>query len=105
VVFVVLNPGLMGGVVPWLLTHWHSHHPPVAMQLLGGALIVAGAFWLLVASFVYLHEEPSLSERYGEQYATYRRSLGGRAFGGGRAPRRSPRSTRDEERPYLRRGT
>jgi protein-S-isoprenylcysteine O-methyltransferase Ste14 len=141
VVFFVLNPGLMGAIVPWLLTGWRSHHPPLPSKILGGVLIVggagvllatvirfvsegrgtphpvaptsklviggpyryvrnpmylavltailgqaallgrldlvvyAGAFWLLVASFVYIHEEPTLAARYGEQYDAYRRAV------------------------------
>jgi len=141
--FFALNPGMMGGIVPWLLTHWHSSDPPRALEVLGGALIVAGTgmllatiarfvlegsgtpapvaptedlviggpyryirnpmylavlaaiigqalllgrlvlviyaglFWLVVASFVWLYEEPTLSARYGEQYAAYQRAVPG----------------------------
>ncbi len=143
VVFFAANPGVMGGVVPWLLTHWVSSHPPPALVVLGGVLIVVGAgtlietivrfvlegrgtpapvapteelvvggsyrhvrnpmylavmaailgqalllgslvlliyavvFWLIVASFVHFYEEPTLSDRYGEQYAAYRRAVPG----------------------------
>ena len=143
VVFFAANPGLMGGIVPWLLTHWRSSRPPRALEVLGGTLIVVGAgllletivrfvlqgrgtphpvapteqlviggsyrhvrnpmylaviasivgqalllgrlvllvyavvFWLIVASFVYFYEEPALSDRYGEQYAAYRRAVRG----------------------------
>ncbi len=40
-----------------------------------GLLVYAAVFWLTVAAFVYGYEEPSLSERYGEQYAAYRRAV------------------------------
>jgi len=143
VVFFAVNPGLMGGIVPWLLTHWRSADPARALEVLGGALIVVGAgmlletivrfvlegrgtphpiapteelivggsyryirnpmylaviavilgqalllgrlvlliyavlFWLIVASFVYFYEEPTLSDRHGEQYAAYQRAVPG----------------------------
>ncbi len=35
----------------------------------------AGAFWLVVAVFVRGYEEPTLTARYGEEYAAYRRSV------------------------------
>jgi protein-S-isoprenylcysteine O-methyltransferase Ste14 len=40
-------------------------------------LIYAAVFWLIVAGFVYLYEEPTLSDRYGEQYAAYRQAVPG----------------------------
>lgn len=40
-------------------------------------LIYAAVFWLLVASFVRFHEETTLSERYGAQYAAYPRAVPG----------------------------
>ncbi len=46
-VFFVVNPGFMGGIVPWLLTNWRTSHPPRELQVLGGVLIVAGAGLLL----------------------------------------------------------
>jgi protein-S-isoprenylcysteine O-methyltransferase Ste14 len=40
------------------------------------ALIVyAAALWAVVASFVRFYEEPTLSERYGDEYAAYRRAV------------------------------
>jgi protein-S-isoprenylcysteine O-methyltransferase Ste14 len=118
VVFFVANLGLMGGIVPWLLTQWRSSQPPQAWEVLGGVLIVTGVGLLLdtiarfvregqgtphplapteqlvvggpyrhvrnpmylaviVASFVRLHEEPALRDRYGERYATYQRAVPG----------------------------
>ena len=38
-------------------------------------LVYAAIFWLVVASFVRFYEEPTLSRRYGEQYAAYRRAF------------------------------
>jgi protein-S-isoprenylcysteine O-methyltransferase Ste14 len=40
-------------------------------------LVYAAIFWLVVASFVRFYEEPTLSRRYGEQYAAYRRAVRG----------------------------
>ena len=40
-------------------------------------LVYAGIFWLVVASFVRFYEEPTLSRRYGERYAAYRRAVRG----------------------------
>jgi protein-S-isoprenylcysteine O-methyltransferase Ste14 len=35
----------------------------------------AAGVWLLFAAFVRFYEEPALTERYREQYATYRRAV------------------------------
>lgn len=45
--------------------------------LLGRPLLLAYAalFWLVVATFVTLYEEPALSARYGDEYAAYRRGV------------------------------
>src|SRR3954453_17526821 len=40
-------------------------------------LVYAAIFWPVVASFVRVYEEPTLSRRYGEQYDAYRRSVRG----------------------------
>ena len=139
--FLIVAPGVVAGLVPWLLTGWDSSGPPLALVLAGGALIVAGTavllhsfarfviegsgtpapvaptdrlvvgglyryvrnpmyvavgttiagqalllgrpvllayaalFWLVVAAFVHGYEEPTLSARYGEQYAEYQRAV------------------------------
>lgn len=139
--FLGAAPGVVAGLVPWLLTGWRSSDPPSVASGLGWALIAAGsavlvhafarfvvegrgtpapiapterlvvgglyrhvrnpmyvavgativgqalvlgrpvlfvyaaAFWLVVASFVYAYEEPTLSARYGEEYAAYRRAV------------------------------
>ena len=140
-VFLVAAPGVVAGLVPWLLTGWRSSNWPVSVTVLGAALIALGAgvllhafgrfvvegrgtpapiapterlvvgglyrhvrnpmyvavgtaivgqalllgrplllayaaaFWLLVAAFVRSYEEPTLSARYGAQYAAYRRAV------------------------------
>jgi protein-S-isoprenylcysteine O-methyltransferase Ste14 len=140
-VFLVVAPGVVAGLVPWLLTGWESNDPPDVVAWLGGALAVAGVavllhafarfvveglgtpapvaptqrlvvgglyrhvrnpmyvavaativgqalllgrpalvlyaalFWLVVATFVHAYEEPTLSARYGEEYAAYRRAV------------------------------
>jgi protein-S-isoprenylcysteine O-methyltransferase Ste14 len=38
-------------------------------------LIYALAFMAIVAAFVHWYEEPVLSERFGDQYARYRREV------------------------------
>jgi protein-S-isoprenylcysteine O-methyltransferase Ste14 len=38
-------------------------------------LAYAAALWLVFAAFVKGYEEPTLSARYGEQYAAYRRAV------------------------------
>jgi protein-S-isoprenylcysteine O-methyltransferase Ste14 len=55
----------------------------VAATIVGQALLLgrpwlltyAAAFWLVVAAFVRGYEEPTLSARYGEEYAAYRRAV------------------------------
>ena len=38
-------------------------------------LVYAALFWAVVASFVRGYEEPVLTERYGDEYAAYRRGV------------------------------
>jgi len=47
--FLVAAPGVVAGVVPWLLTGWQSSDPPASVALLGAALIAGGAGVLLHA--------------------------------------------------------
>jgi protein-S-isoprenylcysteine O-methyltransferase Ste14 len=141
VLFLLVAPGVVAGLVPWLLTGWRSSNPATAVVVLGSALIALGtgvllhafgrfvfegrgtpaptapterlvvgglyrhvrnpmylavgativgqalvlgrplllayaaAFGLVVATFVWSYEEPTLSERYGEEYAAYRRAV------------------------------
>jgi protein-S-isoprenylcysteine O-methyltransferase Ste14 len=48
-VFLVLAPGVVAGVGPWLLTDWNSTDPPPVLQVVGAALIAAGVAVLLHA--------------------------------------------------------
>lgn len=49
VLFLFVAPGVMAGVVPWLLTGWQSTNPPAAVVALGAALIALGTGVLLHA--------------------------------------------------------
>jgi protein-S-isoprenylcysteine O-methyltransferase Ste14 len=139
--FLLVAPGVVAGVVPWLLTGWESSDPPligvaagavliaggvavllhafarfvlegrgtpapvapterlvvgglyryvrnpmyvaVGATIVGQALVLgrpvllayAGLFWAVIAAFVHGYEEPTLSARYGEEYAAYRRAV------------------------------
>ena len=39
-------------------------------------LAYAAIIWVCFHAFVFFHEEPTLSARYGEQYANYRKHVG-----------------------------
>ena len=42
-IFVVAQPGLMGGLVPyWLTGGWESADPDLLLKLVGAALLAAG---------------------------------------------------------------
>src|SRR4051794_14783034 len=55
----------------------------VGATIVGQALVLgrplllayAAAFGIVVATFVWSYEEPTLSARYGEEYAAYRRAV------------------------------
>jgi protein-S-isoprenylcysteine O-methyltransferase Ste14 len=50
VVFLVVAPGVVAGLVPWWLTSWHSGSPwPAPVKVAGAAVIAAGAAVLLSA--------------------------------------------------------
>jgi protein-S-isoprenylcysteine O-methyltransferase Ste14 len=49
VVFLVVAPGVIAGLIPYWLTGWDSTDPPVALVVIGAALAAAGAFVLLQA--------------------------------------------------------
>jgi protein-S-isoprenylcysteine O-methyltransferase Ste14 len=142
-VFLLAAPGVVAGLVPWLLTGWDSAGPPAPVAVAGALLVVlaagvlvhsfarfvveglgtpapiaptdrlvvgglyryvrnpmyvavgttivgqalllgrpwllayAAAFWIVVAAFVRGYEEPTLSARYGAEYAAYRRAVPG----------------------------
>ena len=40
--FFALAPGVVAGVVPWLLTHWHAHSWWAPLRVAGALLILAG---------------------------------------------------------------
>ncbi len=48
-VFLVIAPGVVAGLVPWLLTGWESTGPPAWLQVLGWVLLAAGVAVLLEA--------------------------------------------------------
>jgi protein-S-isoprenylcysteine O-methyltransferase Ste14 len=49
--FLVVVPGTVAGLVPWLLTGWDTGTTRAALQILGAILLVAGAL-VLVDAFV-----------------------------------------------------
>ena len=49
IVFLVVVPGTMAGLIPWLLTGWESSDPPAAVVVVGALLIAAGLAVLLHA--------------------------------------------------------
>ena len=48
-VFLVVEPGVVAGLVPWLLTGWDSTGPPWPLQVVGALLVAAGVLVLLQA--------------------------------------------------------
>lgn len=58
VLFFVLAPGTVAGLIPWLLTRWRLGPPPLGLEPLRalGAAMIAGGLAVLLASFVrYVH--------------------------------------------------
>jgi protein-S-isoprenylcysteine O-methyltransferase Ste14 len=49
ITFLVLVPGTVAGLIPWLLTGWRSSDPPVTVGVVGAVLIAAGVGVLLHA--------------------------------------------------------
>ena len=55
----------------------------VGATIVGQALVLArplllayaAVFWVVVAAFVRIYEEPTLSARYGDEYDEYRRAV------------------------------
>src|SRR3954470_15667253 len=47
--FLVVAPGVVAGLVPWLLTGWDASDPWPPLQVMGGLLIAAGVGVLLHA--------------------------------------------------------
>jgi protein-S-isoprenylcysteine O-methyltransferase Ste14 len=50
-VFLAAAPGVVAGLLPWLITRWSAHDWSLAVRLLGGVLIAVGSA-LLIAAFV-----------------------------------------------------
>jgi protein-S-isoprenylcysteine O-methyltransferase Ste14 len=48
-VFLALAPGVVAGLVPWLLTGWRMEGGQLSIQIAGGVLIALGAGFLLHA--------------------------------------------------------
>ena len=48
-VFLLVAPGVVAGLVPWWLTGWEVHDVWLAVRIVGAALLVAGAAALLHA--------------------------------------------------------
>ena len=48
-VFLLIAPGVVAGLVPWLLTGWQSSGPPAWVAAIGWALIALGTAVLLEA--------------------------------------------------------
>ena len=47
--FLVAVPGVVAGLIPWLLTSWRMDDAPLAIRIAGGALVVVGVAFLLHA--------------------------------------------------------
>jgi protein-S-isoprenylcysteine O-methyltransferase Ste14 len=47
--FLVVAPGVVAGLVPWLLTRWDSADPPWPLVVVGALLVAAGVLVLLQA--------------------------------------------------------
>jgi protein-S-isoprenylcysteine O-methyltransferase Ste14 len=47
--FLLLAPGVVAGLVPYLLTGWEMEDLPLAVRIAGGALVVIGVAFLLHA--------------------------------------------------------
>ena len=48
-VFLVIAPGSVAGLIPWLLTRWHAHDVWTPLRVLGGVMIVVSAAGVLRA--------------------------------------------------------
>jgi hypothetical protein len=47
--FLVVAPGVVAGLVPWLLTGWHATRVAVWLQVVGWVVVAVGAAVLLEA--------------------------------------------------------
>jgi protein-S-isoprenylcysteine O-methyltransferase Ste14 len=55
-VFFAVAPGVVAGVIPWLLTSWDVRSPALGSQLAGGLLTIAGAAVLVHAFARFVRE-------------------------------------------------
>src|ERR671916_1275997 len=58
-VFFLLAPGMVAGLIPWLLTRWQAREPLpywAPMRVLGGILLVAGLIALIRAFVRFVME-------------------------------------------------
>jgi protein-S-isoprenylcysteine O-methyltransferase Ste14 len=55
-VFLVVAPGVVAGLIPWLLTGWSVHDWSLPVRVLGGATIAAGMAFLLPAFMRFVVE-------------------------------------------------
>ena len=53
-IFFVLAPGIVAGLIPWLITGWRlpAEYPLIGIPLFIGAILVLGGLWVLIDSFV-----------------------------------------------------
>lgn len=58
VVFFLVAPGVVAGLVPWLLTRWEAAEPPwwPPLRVLGAGLLLAGAAVLVQAFVSFVRE-------------------------------------------------
>jgi protein-S-isoprenylcysteine O-methyltransferase Ste14 len=47
--FLIVAPGVVAGLIPWLLTGWRMEPAPLGVRILGGLLIALGLGFLLHA--------------------------------------------------------
>jgi len=48
--FFALAPGVVAGLVPWLITSWHANDMPLVLRIVGG-LLIAGGLPVVVNAF------------------------------------------------------
>ncbi len=54
--FLVVTPGVVAGLVPWGLTGWKVAHPPLIIAVVGYVILVAGVVVLLHAFVRFVTE-------------------------------------------------
>jgi protein-S-isoprenylcysteine O-methyltransferase Ste14 len=45
--FLFVAPGVVAGVIPWSITHWHIAEGPTALRAVGALLVAVGVAFLL----------------------------------------------------------